>query len=198
MENKTLLLIGGISGCGKTSMALYCHDQLNKLGIQTKLPIAYTTRKKRAEEIDGLHYHFVTEQQLNTLIQQNNGIGWDTDRIGDVLYANKVLDTVPNNGQLSILPIHPKILTSMKSKYARGINVRSILVVIDENIQGKWLDTYLTTERSIERVYTNELILQKETLKKVKQWDYVYKPQWQIERDQGHFLDLVKSILNII
>jgi len=198
MKDKTLLLIGGISGCGKTSMALYCRDQLNKLGIRTKLPTAYTTRKKRAEEIDGLHYYFVTEQQLNTLIQQDSAIGWDIDRIGDVLYANKVLDTVPYDEQLSILPIHPNILTDMKSKYARGINVRSILIVIDENIQERWLDTYLTTERSIERLYTNELILQKEALKKIKQWDYIYKPEWQIEQDQIYFLDLVKDILNIV
>lgn len=57
-----VVLILGVSGAGKSTL---------QAGLQTAFGwqpiVSYTTRPPRAGEVDGVHYHFVTQEQFDTL-----------------------------------------------------------------------------------------------------------------------------------
>ncbi len=56
----TLFIISAPSGAGKTSLVNALVRDTNHL----KLSISHTTRKKRPNEIEGYHYHFISEEKF--------------------------------------------------------------------------------------------------------------------------------------
>jgi guanylate kinase len=62
-----LLIISGPSGVGKDSVIARMKEE----GLPFHHVVTATSRPKRAEEKDGVHYHFVTEQRFNVMVQRN-------------------------------------------------------------------------------------------------------------------------------
>lgn len=62
-----LFVLSGPSGVGKTTLAQAVIDSDTNL----KRAITHTSRSRRNTEIDGVHYHFVTENQFLSM-QENN------------------------------------------------------------------------------------------------------------------------------
>ena len=56
-----MILICGKTGTGKTEV----QDQLVKMGYERI--VTYTTRPKRKGEINGIHYHFVSQTEFQFL-----------------------------------------------------------------------------------------------------------------------------------
>ncbi len=70
MYKGNLFIVSAPSGAGKTSLlkaALAQDDQL-------ALSISHTTRNKRPGEENGIHYHFIHQEQFQTLITQGEFI----------------------------------------------------------------------------------------------------------------------------
>jgi guanylate kinase len=61
-----LVIISGSSGVGKTSIT----EEITKQTHIKKFATC-TTRQKRPNEIDGYHYHFLSEEEFLKLIEQN-------------------------------------------------------------------------------------------------------------------------------
>lgn len=59
-------IIAAPSGTGKTSLV----KALLKKVAEIKVSISYTTRPKRANEKDGIDYHFVSEDQFNQMVAE--------------------------------------------------------------------------------------------------------------------------------
>jgi guanylate kinase len=59
-ENKFLLILMGLSGCGKDSI-------LRKLNPLFKTLISHTTRPKRYGEVNDVNYHFVTLEEFEEM-----------------------------------------------------------------------------------------------------------------------------------
>ncbi len=68
----TLFVVSAPSGAGKTTLV----HQLITNDPQVRLSISYTTRAPRPGEIDGVHYHFVTREQFQSLIDQGAFLEW--------------------------------------------------------------------------------------------------------------------------
>ena len=67
MENAKkgmLFVVSGPSGAGKSSLV---KDVLKDLR-DFKRSVSVTTRPKRADETEGEHYHFITEEKFKNLI----------------------------------------------------------------------------------------------------------------------------------
>lgn len=67
MDNKQLFVIVGPSGSGKTTLGKH----LQSLGIPEL--VSHTTRKMREGELEGVAYHFVTEEEFHKIpkVEQN-------------------------------------------------------------------------------------------------------------------------------
>lgn len=63
MDDLILLILSSPSGAGKTTLTKYLLDELPEFTFS----VSHTTRKPRAGEIDGMHYHFVDRGGFDTI-----------------------------------------------------------------------------------------------------------------------------------
>jgi guanylate kinase len=71
---KRLLVLSGPSGVGKTTVA----RELGAHHPEIWLSVSVTTRFPRPGEVDGIHYHFVSEAAFETLVAENGLLEWAT------------------------------------------------------------------------------------------------------------------------
>lgn len=68
----TLFIISSPSGGGKTSLVRALIETMPNLGTS----LSFTTRPKRLDEIDGVHYQFITLEQFDRLREQGEFLEW--------------------------------------------------------------------------------------------------------------------------
>ena len=56
-------VVGGFLGSGKTTLL----DLLSR-DLAINISVSHTTRERREYEIDGVHYHFITKDEFDSLI----------------------------------------------------------------------------------------------------------------------------------
>ena len=69
---KLLFTLSGSSGSGKTTLL----DLLSR-DLAIDISVSHTTRERREYEIDGIHYHFVSKDKFNSLIENNKFIEYE-------------------------------------------------------------------------------------------------------------------------
>ena len=67
-----LYVISGPAGAGKSEIV----KALRKKHPDVKLSVSCTTRAPRPGEINGVHYHFVTDERFDELVQENAFYEW--------------------------------------------------------------------------------------------------------------------------
>jgi guanylate kinase len=93
-EVKRVILVGHAAS-GKTHLA----EDLIKTGYQ--FPLTYTTRPARNGEIDGVHYHFISEDEFKTKISNDEMYEyvvfneWYYGRTKEDFYAGNLLIMTP-------------------------------------------------------------------------------------------------------
>jgi guanylate kinase len=68
----SLIVLAGPAGVGKGSIVKWILDNTDDF----MLSVSATTRDPRPGEVDGVHYHFVTEESFRALISQNQMLEW--------------------------------------------------------------------------------------------------------------------------
>lgn len=76
-----LFTISAPSGAGKTSLVSALLEQLDNLRVS----VSHTTRAQRADEVDAVNYHFVSEQQFNDM--RDSGYFIEHARVFDYYYG---------------------------------------------------------------------------------------------------------------
>ncbi len=94
-----LLIISSPSGAGKTTLA---RDLLNRFP-DIAFSVSHTTRKPRANEIDGKDYHFIDRADFTRMIKQGNFAEWA--EVHDNLYGTslKEIERCKKNHKQGIL-----------------------------------------------------------------------------------------------
>src|SRR5438132_7621139 len=64
----TLFIVSGPSGAGKTTLINQVREQLEPIGISLYFSVSHTTRACRIGEMDGISYHFVTDQDFAQMV----------------------------------------------------------------------------------------------------------------------------------
>ncbi len=70
MGNGTLYIVSAPSGAGKSSLISALLEKNPTYAM--KVSVSHTTRGMRPGEEDGTHYHFVSKEQFETLIEHNS------------------------------------------------------------------------------------------------------------------------------
>jgi guanylate kinase len=68
MKKKSILVFSGPSGAGKSTLIKYV---LQTFDQEFGVSISCTTRPRRASEINGVDYHFVSHEQFRSLVQDD-------------------------------------------------------------------------------------------------------------------------------
>ena len=67
-----MLVVSSPSGAGKTTLTRTLLEQEENVGLS----ISVTTRPRRASEIDGVHYHFITKRRFEGMREADELLEW--------------------------------------------------------------------------------------------------------------------------
>lgn len=114
-----LFVISAPSGAGKTSLvkALLENDP------HLQVSISYTTRNPRPQEIDGVHYHFVSVADFQTMLEQ--GVFLEHAKVFDNYYgtSQEWLEQQLNQGKDIILEIDWQGAQQVRAKMPKAVSI---------------------------------------------------------------------------
>ena len=67
-----LFVMTGPSGCGKSTLVKRVLNELEEV----EFSVSYTTRKKRASEVEGQDYYFISEKEFKKMVQEDSLVEW--------------------------------------------------------------------------------------------------------------------------
>lgn len=79
------VVLSAPSGAGKTTLAQHL---VSIMSPRLCLSVSYTTRSKRSNEQNGVDYHFVSHQQFDSMVQQDDFLEWA--QVHDNLYGSSL------------------------------------------------------------------------------------------------------------
>ena len=99
-----LLIISGPSGTGKGTLVKKLMDN----DPTFRFSCSVTTRKPRVGEIDGVHYHFVTNEEYDRLLEENAFLEHATVHANRYGTLRKPVEEMMQNGDNVLLDIDPQ------------------------------------------------------------------------------------------
>lgn len=198
---KTLLLIPGISACGKTTLAHHLSQVFNEQYLPTRLVVPYTTRSPRFNEREGVDYHFVSQQEFQTNYQPeiNRSPGdWDVDTIGSSTYFNRIDETTPiDKYPLAVLPVAIKLMHQMKSKYNPLVErVIMLPLVVSQKHYEEWFNNAKEMRKG--RDLRSEYAYQQFLMASGMNNGLFFELAWILEADKMNFASFTGALLGLI
>ncbi|MDX1671893.1 MAG: guanylate kinase [Balneolaceae bacterium] len=114
-DNKCkVIVIVAPSGSGKTTIANRLLEDFDKI----KFSVSATTRDRRPGEVDGKHYHFLSEEEFQEKIEENDFLEWE-EFYNDIRYGTlrSEVDKLLNSGYFPLLDIEVKGALNIKNIY---------------------------------------------------------------------------------
>jgi len=115
-----LLIISSPSGAGKTTLTRRLLQEFPDL----RFSVSHTTRKPRANEVDGQDYHFVTEDEFRKIIDENGFAEWA--KVHGKLYGTSVaeIELARSAGKLGVLfDVDYQGARQIKEKFPNAVGV---------------------------------------------------------------------------
>jgi guanylate kinase len=115
-----LLIISSPSGAGKTTLTRRLLQEFPEF----RFSVSHTTRKPRANEVDGQDYHFVTEEAFRKIIEENGFAEWA--KVHGNLYGTSVseIDLARAAGKSGVLfDVDYQGARQIKEKFPNAIGV---------------------------------------------------------------------------
>ena len=133
---RVLFIVSAPSGAGKTTLV----ERLVEIVPDVVMSRSYTSRPARPDEIDGLDYNFVSDEEFDTMVESGGFLEWVT--IFDHRYGTSALDIEQHerDGRDVVLVIDVQGARQVKEKRADS---RSIFVlppsfsVLEERLRGR-------------------------------------------------------------
>ncbi|MCL2874057.1 MAG: guanylate kinase [Defluviitaleaceae bacterium] len=117
MDSKgMLLIISGPSGSGKGTVTA---ELCKKEGYA--LSISYTTRDKRGEEVDGVHYFFTTEEEFHHMRESDMFLEHALFRNNFYATPRKYVEEQITNGKVVVLEIDVNGALQIKEKFPDAV-----------------------------------------------------------------------------
>ena len=117
MKKGKLLVISGFSGVGKGTVVKYLKEHKDTY----KVSVSVTTREPRPNEIPGVHYHYISNEQFETMINENKLLeyaGYVDHYYGT---PREFVETNLNSGNDVILEIETKGALQVKKNMPEAI-----------------------------------------------------------------------------
>ena len=130
MENQKgkIVAISAPSGSGKTTIVRRILKDIPELVFS----VSATTRKKRDDEKDGVHYYFISEDEFKEKIEGDEFIEWE--KFYDYYYGTykKTVDETVSAGKSIILEVDVKGALSLKHIYPDAVLIYIVPPSFDE------------------------------------------------------------------
>lgn len=146
MSKGRIIILSAPSGGGKTSLARALIDRHPRLVFS----ISHTTRAPRPGEVDGVHYHFVAEEQFNAMVVQGQFL--EHARVFDHQYGTShvALEHELGQGRDVILDIDWQGARAVKARQPEAVSI-FILPPSREALEARLRERRQDSTQSIER-----------------------------------------------
>lgn len=140
MTRPTLLVVSGPSGAGKSTLC----DRLREEFPGFQLSVSYTTRAPRGSEVDGEHYHFVSRERFEKMIEEGAFVEWAS--VHGNLYgtARHVIEEALDAGCSLLFDIDYQGALLMRAAFAEALCVMLLPPSIEElerRLRGRGTDS---------------------------------------------------------
>lgn len=179
-----LIVISSPSGGGKTTIVRRILSEFPEIVFS----VSATTRPKRPDEIDGVHYFFLSEKEFEEKIKNNEFIEWE--RFYDYYYGTLktfVLDNI-ENGKTVLLEIDVKGALSVKKLFPDAI-----LIFIDVPSFEELVNRLKKRRTESEADLQKRIDRAKMELSYKDKFDYIF-----INKDLEEVISQIKSLINEI
>jgi len=147
-----LIIVSAPSGAGKTTLVKYLLEQFSNLSFS----ISCTTREKRTGEIHGKDYYFLTKEDFNLKIQNDEFVEYEEVYHG-VFYGTlkSELERVWNNSKIIIFDVDVEGGITLKNKYPENSLAIFIsppsLEILKQRLQNRNSESEETLKKRIEK-----------------------------------------------
>ncbi len=165
MTDKGILVIfSGPSGSGKGTVL----TKLLEKRDDAKISVSMTTREKRAGEIDGVHYYYVTREYFEKKIADNKMLEY-AEYAGNLYGTPKdPVDEMLKAGLAVILEIEVQGAEKIRKLYPDAISIflaPPSTAILEERLRGR------NTED--EETVNHRLVIAREEIRRAVEYDYV-------------------------
>lgn len=147
-----ILIITAPSGAGKTSVTTHLLQKFPELAFS----VSAATRRRRDNEVDGADYYFLTLEEFQQRIKNNEFIEWEMVYEGKYYGTLKTeLHRIWNNNKVPVLDIDVKGAIHVQQKYP--VNTISIFIEppsieeLKKRLQGRGTETKESLEARINK-----------------------------------------------
>ncbi|MBE7091560.1 MAG: guanylate kinase [Clostridiales bacterium] len=183
MNKGRLFILSGPSGCGKGTV---CKVLLEK-NKNLKLSISATTREKRVGEIDGETYFYLSKDQFEDMIKNDELLEFNQGYSGNYYGTPKkyVFDQLEKGFDV-LLEIEMNGAKNIKEKYPESIGIFLSPPSFDE-----LLNRLRGRGRESEELIQERFLLAKEEILRVDEYKYAV-----INEDLNETVDTIVNIIN--
>ena len=185
-SNSKIIVISSPSGGGKTSIVKNVLKEFSEIVFS----ISATTRPKRNNEIDGVDYYFISEEQFLEKIQRDEFIEWE--RFYDYYYGTPkelVNNTLKSNKSI-LLELDVKGALSVKKLYPD-----SIIIFIDVPSFEELIKRLQIRNTESETDFKKRIERAKMELSYKDKFDYIFVNK-DLNEVTNQVINLLKNILN--
>ncbi|MEK7512445.1 MAG: guanylate kinase [Patescibacteria group bacterium] len=177
-----LFLLSGPSGVGKTTIA---QELLKQLPNMERL-VTYTTRPPRPNEQSGVDYHFISAEEFEEKISNNEMFEYD-EHYGN-LYGNSRhdLDEIWQNNKIALMVLDVNGVKTAKKYFPEA---KTIFVLPDTlpNLEGRIRNRPMTEE-----AFKKRWAMVHPELAEADQYDF------QVVNQENQLAEAVQAVKNII
>lgn len=163
-KNGILIILSGPSGSGKDTVL----NELIKDRDDVRVSVSMTTRQKRDDEIDGIHYYFVDREYFEKKIADNKMLEFAEYAKNYYGTPKEPVDEMLSNGKAVILKIEVQGAEKIRTLYPDVISIFLMppsMRVLEERLRSR------NTED--EETINHRLVIAREEMKKAPDYDFV-------------------------
>lgn len=160
----SLFIVTAPSGAGKTSLVRALLDR----DSEVRLSVSYTTRAMRPGEVDGVDYHFVSDDRFLRMLEEGDFL--ESAEVHGARYGTSqtLVESVLGEGHDLVLEIDWQGAAQVRSLYPNAVGI-FILPPSEEELERR---LYARAQDS-EAVIARRLAAAKEEISHVGEFDYV-------------------------
>ena len=173
-------VISGPSGSGKTTV---CREVATSLGWY--YAVSHATRTKRENEVEGLDYLFISQEEFMTMVDQNEFLEWAKVYQNHYGTSKKVVKDRLDQGQSVIVDVDTQGALAIKKIMPEAILIfikTKDIEELERRLKARGRDTEEEIQKRLEQT--------QEELKKVSKYDHSV-----INDDLNTTIEEIKNIL---
>ena len=144
---KNIIVISAPSGAGKTTLC----NELQRRKPHIKFSVSCTTRPKRKHEVDGVNYHFLSDQEFTEKVQNNEFVEYEN--VHGYYYGTlrKTLENALAQQEMVLFDVDVNGAMTIKSNYSENTCTIFILPPSLDDLKKRLIQRGSETEERIDK-----------------------------------------------